>query len=72
MYHVEFYCPPREGYEIYLPYFLRDEAIKLKHVAIWKKDNMPVSLELAAFIDDEDANYLFLKYPGIKEQFHRF
>lgn len=73
MYHVEFFCPPKEGYKVYLPYFLRDGGIKLKHVAIWKREVANThSVELAAFIEDEDANYLFLKYPGIKEQFHRF
>jgi hypothetical protein len=73
MYHVEFFCPPREGYYTYLPYFLRDEGIEIKHVAIWKRDKLlPHSVEMAAFIEDADAAYLFLKYPDIKEQFQRF
>jgi len=71
MYHVEFLCPPKEGYEIYLPYFLRDSGIKIKKVKIWKRVAKHTN-ELAAFITDEDATYLFLKYPEIRDQFRRF
>ena len=71
MYRVNFYCPPKEGYEIYLPYFLRDSGVKIKHVAIWDRESN-YSIELAAFVTDEDASYLFLKYPGIRDQFHLF
>lgn len=71
MYHVVFLCPPKEGYELYLPYFLQDPAIKIKHVAIWKRIATHAN-ELAAFIEDQDAAYLFLKYPDIRDQFQQF
>jgi len=71
MYYVEFLCPPEEGYEVYLPYFLRDPNIKVKHVEIWKRVAKHAN-ELAAFIEDQDASYLLLKYPEIRDQFRRF
>lgn len=71
MYRTSFLYNPRDGYEIYLPYFLRDSNISIKKVNV-KKKNGPYSVSLYAHISDEDAIYLFLKYPDIREQFQQF
>ena len=65
MYCVKFFCPPSEGYELYLPLCLRDPAIKIKKVKIWVKFAPHIN-ELGAIISDEDATYLLLKYPEIR------
>lgn len=68
-------APVDTGHEhFWLPTHLQDPNITIVHVARWKRWPKP-NEELAtfvAFISEEDANFLLLKYPGIEEDFHKF
>jgi hypothetical protein len=67
---VSFLSSPLDGYETYIPYYLRDPEVSILKVKKEKKHSRYAET-LCALISDEDAHYLCLKYPDISENFHR-
>ncbi|HEY6437611.1 MAG TPA: hypothetical protein VIY47_13550 [Ignavibacteriaceae bacterium] len=56
------------------PDYLKDPNIKIEHYArwaIWPKPNEHMAT-FVAFISEEDANYLLIKYSGIEKDFHTY
>jgi len=72
---VEFAMPISEASErseFWLPDAIKDSKVKVEHIALWMKWAKP-SDHLAtfiAFISQEDANFMLLKYPEMKEDTH--
>jgi len=71
---VEFEMPIRDENELqtWIPNEIKDSGIKIEHTALWKKWPRPND-HLATyilFITEEDASYLLLKYPKMKEYTH--
>lgn len=58
----------------WLPDFLKDPAVKVEHIARWQRWPKPNNhlATYVAFISEEDAEYLLLKYPDIGHDFHKF
>jgi hypothetical protein len=59
--------------DFWLPKYLKDPNVEVVHTALWERW-AKVSLlgTFVAFISDEDAAYLLMKYPDIEKDFHKF
>jgi len=75
MVRVEYTSPIEDCENRYWwPDYLKDPVIHVEHTARWKKWESPNNhiATYVAFISEEDAEYLLLKYPGIGKDFHKF
>ena len=58
--------------EFWFPDAIRDSGAKVEHVALWRKLEKPNGHlgRYIAFISEEDANFMLLKYPEMKMSTH--
>lgn len=64
--------PLSNGHEFdHLPYFLKDPHINILYKTRWVRITDTQFAYFVAFISNEDANYLILKYPGIDKDFYK-
>lgn len=70
---VEFDMPIlSEDHEYWLPDSIKDSGIKVEHIALWKMFDRPNNHlgTYIAFISEEDANFMLLKYPEMRRDTH--